>query len=83
MNWLKCCLLQLTLPIEKFCLLFVVSRDSFRNTIRVSNSLDLDQVQHFVGPDLGSNCFQNLSGLVDKELKRILYNATAFRIYHI
>ena len=34
---------------------------SFRNTIRVSNSLDLDQAQHFGGPDLGPNCLQRLS----------------------
>ena len=26
--------------------------NSFRNTIRVSNGLDPDQDQHFVGPDL-------------------------------
>ena len=32
---------------------------SFRN--RVSNSLDLDQARHFVGSDLGPNCFQSLS----------------------
>ena len=25
----------------------------FKNTIRVSNSLDPDQAQHFAGPDLG------------------------------
>ena len=31
------------------------------NTIRVSNSLDSDQAQHFVGPDLGPNCLQRLS----------------------
>ena len=31
------------------------------NTIGVSNSLDLDQAQHFVGPDLGPNCLQRLS----------------------
>ena len=30
----------------------------FRNTIRVSNSLDLDQARHFVEPDLGPNCLQ-------------------------
>ena len=36
-------------------------KDSFRNTIRVSNSLDPDQAQHFVGPDLGPNCLQRLS----------------------
>ena len=31
------------------------------NTIRVSNSLDPDQVRHYVGPDLGPNCSQRLS----------------------
>ena len=34
----------------------------------MSNSLDPDQAQHFVGPDLGPNCLQRLSA-VDKELK--------------
>ena len=38
-----------------------VSKISFKNTIRVSNSLGLDQAQHFVGPDLGPNCLQGLS----------------------
>ena len=37
------------------------SKNSFRNTIRVSNSLDPDQARHFVGPDLGPNCLQKLS----------------------
>ena len=27
----------------------------------VLNSLDTDQAQHFVGPDLGPNCLQKLS----------------------
>ena len=27
----------------------------------MSNSLDSDQVRHFVGPDLGPNCLQRLS----------------------
>ena len=31
------------------------------NTIRVSNSLDPDQVRLYVGPDLGPNCLQSLS----------------------
>ena len=31
-------------------------KNSFRNTIRVSSSLDPDQARHFVGPDLGPNC---------------------------
>ena len=29
--------------------------------MRVSNILDPDQSQHFVGPDLGPNCLQRLS----------------------
>ena len=33
----------------------------FFNTIWVSNSLDPDQVRHFVGPDLDPNCLQRLS----------------------
>ena len=33
----------------------------FRNTIRVSNSLDPDQARRFVGPDLGLNCLKRLS----------------------
>ena len=37
------------------------SKNYLRNSIRVSNSLDPDQAQHFVGPDLGPNCLQRLS----------------------
>ena len=29
--------------------------------VSVSKSLDLDQTQHFVGPDLGPNCLPRLS----------------------
>ena len=36
-------------------------KNSFRNTIRVANSLDPDQARHFVGPDLGPNCLQKIS----------------------
>ena len=36
-------------------------KNSFRNTIRVSNNLDPDQDRHSVGPDLGPNCLQRLS----------------------
>ena len=28
----------------------------FRNTIKVSNGLNIDQDRHFVGPDLGPDC---------------------------
>ena len=35
----------------------------------MSNSLDHDQAQHFVRPDLGQNCLQRLSAdLAGKEL---------------
>ena len=48
-----------------FCLLLILfnlnSKESSRNTLRMSNSLDRDQAQHFVGPDLGPNCLQMLS----------------------
>ena len=37
------------------------SINSFKNTIKVSNSLDPDQSGHYVGPDLGPNCLQRLS----------------------
>ena len=37
------------------------------NTLRVSNSLDSDHAQHYVGPGLGPNCLQRLSA-VGKEL---------------
>ena len=36
-------------------------KNSFRNTIRVSNSLDPDQARQKVGPDLGPNCLLRLS----------------------
>ena len=38
-----------------------VSKKSFMNATRVSNSLDPDQAQHSVGPDLIPNCLQRLS----------------------
>ena len=49
-----------------FCRLLIFSKstflkNSFRNTIRVLNSLDPDQARHFAGPDLGPNCLQRLS----------------------
>ena len=35
-------------------------KNSFRNTIRVSNSFDVNHAGCFVGPDLGPNCMQRL-----------------------
>ena len=52
----------------RFCRLLIFFSKStflksffFRNSIRVSNSLDLDQTRHLVGPDLCPNCLQRLS----------------------
>ena len=39
---------------------FLKKKKSYRNTIRVSNSLDPDRARHYVGPDLGPNCSQGL-----------------------
>ena len=51
------------------CCLLTFFKNSFRNTIRVSNSLDQDQDRSSVGPDLGPNCLQRLSApLARKEL---------------
>ena len=36
-------------------------KNSFRNAIRMSSSLDPDQARHVVGPDLDPNCLQRLS----------------------
>ena len=49
-----CCLL-----IKKRSYLFQ-QQQNITNTIRVSNNLDPDQAQLFVGPDLGPNCFERL-----------------------
>ena len=37
------------------------SKKYFRNTIRVSNSLDPDQARESFGPVMGPNCVQRLS----------------------
>ena len=59
-----------SLPPGKFFMLFLLSADffkinffknSFRNTVSVSNRLDQDQSRRFVGPDLGPICLQKLS----------------------
>ena len=50
-------------------------KNYFRNTIRVSNSLDPDQDRPTVGPDLGPNCLQRLSVNLKSPLARKeLYN---------
>ena len=52
-----------------FFLKIIHLKNSLRN-IRVSNSLDPDQARRFVGPDLGPNCLQILSG-VDTSKQRV------------
>ena len=46
------------------------SKYSFRNNRRVSNSLDPDQVQRSVGPDLGPSCLQMLHVPADDKICR-------------
>ena len=41
-----------------FCCILIFFKNSFRNAIKVAISLDPDQDQHSVGPDLGPNCLQ-------------------------
>ena len=41
-----------------FCHLLIFWKNSFWNYYQQSVSLDPDQAQHFVGPDLGPNCLQ-------------------------
>ena len=49
------------------------SKNSFNNTIRVSNCLDPDPAQHFGGPDMGPNCLQMLSA-ADTSRQRVTAN---------
>ena len=56
------------------CMLFifyVITKNSFKNTIRVYNGFDSDQDQHLVGPNLGPNCLQRLSELSEDDKSRI------------
>ena len=56
------------------------SKNYFRNTIRVTKSLDPDQDRHFVGPDLGPSCLQRLyqqTTEVDASRKRVIMSSTA------
>ena len=50
-----------------------------RNIIKVSNSLDPDEAQYFVGPNLGQNCLQMLS--VEKTLARVKRSCQKFLGY--
>ena len=78
------CLLTLCM-LGNFACFFVVclffskltfSKNSFRNTIRMSNSLDPDRARHFVGPDLGPNCLQRIS---TDDTSRQSVEATVYR----
>ena len=61
----------------------IFSKNSFWNTIRVSNSLDPDQARHFVGPDLGPYCLQRLSETIKFTASRQRVNRFfCLRIWH-
>ena len=49
------------------CSKFIISKNSFRNTIRVLSSVDPDQAYHFVRPGLGPNCLLGLGGVGDRQ----------------
>ena len=51
-------------------------KDSFRITIRVSNSLDPDQDRRSVGPDLGPNCLQLQKVAASKERVKTVCSMT-------
>ena len=53
-----------------FFSILTFSKNSFRNTIRMSNGLDQDQDQCSVHPDLGTNCLLRLSA--DDESQNII-----------
>ena len=58
------CLMGNLLCFFVICQLFsksTFSKNSFRNAIRVSNSLNPDQARRLVRPELGPNCLQTLS----------------------
>ena len=59
--YLEKILILLFLNSHVFCRLLIFSKQTFsknslRNTISVSNSLDPDQARRFVVPELGTNC---------------------------
>ena len=54
------------------------SKNYFRNTIRVSNSLDPYQARHFVWLDLDPNCLQKLSA--DYTSRQRVKNEKAYKI---
>ena len=60
-------------------------KNSIRNTIGVSNSLDPDQARHFVGSDLGPNFCKGYhqTTLVDKELNHLWLNKSQEYLYCI
>ena len=76
-------------PLQIFLLLkLTFSMYSFWNTIKLFNSLDSDQTQHFVWPDLGPNCLQKLSTddksqLAGKELRKTIQFTCVVTTVHI
>ena len=49
------------LSADFFSTFHLLKKRYFKIMIRVSNGLDPDQARHFVGPDLGLNCLQQIS----------------------
>ena len=58
-------------------------KKNFRNTIKVSNSLDPDEARHLFGPDLIPNCLQRLSAdFIRRQI--VLHSYTCMQhMYHV
>ena len=56
-------------------------KNSFRNTIRVSNSMYPDQKQHSVSPDLDPNCLLRLSAAGQVKISIFLVKINFFPMY--
>ena len=65
-------LFSLCIILHAFCRqpIFFQNQVFQNNTVRVSDSLDPDQAQQFVGPDLVPNCLQKLS-VDDTRMQRV------------
>ena len=62
-----------------FCRLLILFKIFFQEryqeyTIRVPNSFDPDQARHFVGLDLGPNCYQQTIHSVSNQVSGIMVN---------
>ena len=59
----------------------IVSKNIFRNIVRMSKSFDPDQARHFIRPVLGPNCLQQLSaGDSSKQISSFLMHQSYIEV---